>query len=712
MPAAAANLPDGRVMTWAAARKTTFTDGGGRTATSIFDPVHMTATDRFVANTNHDMFCPGTAQLADGRIMVTGGSNAGATSFYDPADNSWSTGPRMQVPRGYHSMTPLSNGDVFTLGGSWSGGLGGKIGEIWSPGRGWRRLSGIPTDSFETADPGGIFRSDNHMWLFEARNGRVFHAGPSRAMHWINTNGNGSFQRAGRRGDDRDAMNGNAVMYDIGRILTLGGSTSYSRRDPASNRSYTIDIRDGNNANVRRSGNMRFPRTYVNSVVLPSGEVVAVGGLSNSRIFTDDGAVLNAEIWNPRNGQWRALARMNEARAYHSIGLLLKDGRVMVGGGGLCDCRVNHLSVEVLTPPYLLNRDGSRATRPRFLRRINARASLGSRLTVKMNTNTNHDFALVRTGVVTHSTNNDQRRIPLNVVNRDRDEFTLQVPSNGSIVQPGEYFLFALNKRGVPSVAENIRITSGPEMAFRDSRGRFLRPEGGFVRARNNEIRAAEVFTLDKENDAGRIAIKTNEGNFLRSNADGNLTVAGAFRSGFTNFLLVNRSRTLTALQGFHRNFIVTARSGFARIDQARANVPEANFRAIDLTNRNVPRNVTLTDSEGRFIAIDSAGNLTSASREVAIRRDHFTLIPINTNRFALQSSSGLYVGTNSNGRLRAVNTVMGPNEQFLLRRNNDGTFAIRAVSNRRFVSVRPDRSVRANSSQLRSRERLRITFD
>ena len=30
------------------------------------------------------------------------------------------------------------------------------------------------------------------MWLFEAKDGRVFHAGPAKQMHWFNLTGDGS----------------------------------------------------------------------------------------------------------------------------------------------------------------------------------------------------------------------------------------------------------------------------------------------------------------------------------------------------------------------------------------------------------------------------------------------------------------------------------------------------------------------------------------
>ena len=72
------------------------------------------------------MFCPGVAILPNGDIMVTGGLSDQQTSIYDPATNSWTAGPQMNIGRGYQGMTLLSNGQAFTLGGSWSGALGGK----------------------------------------------------------------------------------------------------------------------------------------------------------------------------------------------------------------------------------------------------------------------------------------------------------------------------------------------------------------------------------------------------------------------------------------------------------------------------------------------------------------------------------------------------------------------------------------------------------
>ena len=282
VPVAAANLPDGRVVYWSAYERFDFGGNNGFTATAIFDPSTGTSTENIVQHTNHDMFCPGTATLEDGRIMITGGSSSEAVTIYDPVTNQWTQEPQMVVARGYHSMTVLHDGSVFTVGGSWSGGLGGKFGEIWNPNRNrWHPLPNIETGPLETNDVDGIFKSDNHMWLFQSPNRRIFQAGPSRQMHWLDvrgTNGRGRITPSVTRGSDTDAMNGNAVMYDVGKILTVGGAENYSQ-GPGSRSTHIVDITQ-DEASVEKVGDLSSPRSFCDSVVLPSGEVVVFGGQS------------------------------------------------------------------------------------------------------------------------------------------------------------------------------------------------------------------------------------------------------------------------------------------------------------------------------------------------------------------------------------------------------------------------------------------------
>lgn len=90
----------------------------------------------------------------------------------------------------------------------------------------WTLLPGCPVAPMLTNDQDGVFRQDNHAWLFGWKEGTVFQAGPSSAMNWYSTTGNGGQKSAGKRASDPDSMDGNAVMYDAanGKIVTMGGS--------------------------------------------------------------------------------------------------------------------------------------------------------------------------------------------------------------------------------------------------------------------------------------------------------------------------------------------------------------------------------------------------------------------------------------------------------------------------------------------------------
>ncbi|MFK3739659.1 galactose oxidase-like domain-containing protein [Massilia sp. TN1-12] len=456
VPVAAANLPNGKVVTWAAFSPTTFSGDNGFTATALFDPATLSVTQRWVAETGHDMFCPGTSLLADGRLLVNGGSSSQKTSIYDFANDTWGASYPMQVARGYQGNATLSNGNVLTLGGSWSGPIGDKNGEIWRDGAGWTLMSGIPIAPFITPDPDGVYRGDNHLWLFSQAGGRVFQAGPGVEMHWIDTNGSGAVTSAGRRGDDVSSMNGNAVMYDIGKILKTGGAQAYEEVD-ATAAAYTIDI-SGGSARVKKLSPMRYARAMHNSVVLPNGQVVILGGQTYVKIFSDDRSVLMTEIWDPRTEAFTPLRALTVPRNYHSFSLLLPDGRVLIGGGGLCDfnCTTNHLDAQILTPPYLLNANGTAASRPNIVSAAR-QARYGGTIAATTNRAVSQ-FVLMRLSAVTHSLNNDQRRVPLTFTTTGATSYTLRAPANAGIAPPGYYMLFALDANGVPSVAWMLQL--------------------------------------------------------------------------------------------------------------------------------------------------------------------------------------------------------------------------------------------------------------
>lgn len=127
---------------------------------------------RTIANTQHDMFCPGISSLPDGRIIISGGSDADDTTFFDPSTNAFVKGPALKTPRGYQTSTTLSDGRVFTIGGAYSGPRQSKDGEIFNPTTNtWTALPGAKVAPMLTIDAEGVWRTDNHGWLVSWKNG-------------------------------------------------------------------------------------------------------------------------------------------------------------------------------------------------------------------------------------------------------------------------------------------------------------------------------------------------------------------------------------------------------------------------------------------------------------------------------------------------------------------------------------------------------------
>ncbi len=491
IPVAAAMLPTGNIVVWSSNMTLTFEGDIGtmpsNTLMAVLNPTTGTVTPALDSGVAADMFCPGVATLPDGRLLVNGGSSSSHTSVYSPfagQNGTWGDAKPMNNARGYNSNVTLSNGSVFTIGGSWSGSPDQtRDGEVWSPNVGWQLtdISGTLVLGPELIDQaqGWLQYGDDHTWLFAMPNGRVFFAGPANQM-WFFNPFTGAATEAGTRGNDPYSINGVAVMYEPGKIFKAGGAQAYTN-DPtllptpvdATNSAYIIDI-TANYTNqtaqpvVTQIAPINHARSFANGVVLPDGEVFLVGGQSKPHSFHDDNAVMTPELWNPVTQKSIDLASMPTPRNYHSTALLIPDGRVFVGGGGQCgDCfqddgttpdpTANHLNYELYSPPYLFAANGSLAARP-TITTAPLDFTLGDPLAVNASTNVTA-FSLVRLGSATHTVDTDQRRIPLSITSNASGKFVLTAPSDPGITVPGYYMLFALNANNVPSIASIIHVS-------------------------------------------------------------------------------------------------------------------------------------------------------------------------------------------------------------------------------------------------------------
>ncbi|KAM0227732.1 hypothetical protein ACHAPO_011300 [Fusarium lateritium] len=450
-----------------------FGGASGRTQFGALDLPTGVVAQREVADTHHDMFCPGMSQLGDGRIIIQGGSDAEAVTFYNPKDNSFTRGPDMKMPRGYQTSTILSDGRIFTIGGAYSGPRQGKNGEVYDPKTNkWTMLTGADVKPMLTTDHEGIWREDNHAWLFGWKKGSVFQAGPSTTQHWYSTKQKGSVRLSGKR-DDVNAMCGVFAMYDAlnGKILTAGGAADYTNSNANKHAHITTIGEAYKPASVKRIADMAFPRGFGNAAVLPDGTVLITGGQRRAMVFTNTDGILVPELYNPATNKWTQLAPHAVPRNYHSVSILLPDATVFIGGGGLCyvnkiggssagcDKTADHADGEIFQPPYLFNKDGSLAARPLISGLVQKGVKAGSTLKFKVtNSSGKVTMSLVRMGSVTHSVNSDQRRVPLTNFSVKGNDYSVKLPSDNGILLPGYYYLFVMNAQGVPSMSKTVQI--------------------------------------------------------------------------------------------------------------------------------------------------------------------------------------------------------------------------------------------------------------
>ena len=220
------------------------------------------------------------------------------------------------------------------------------------------------------------------------------------------------------------------------------------------------------------------PRHQANATILPTGEVFVSGGQT---VFFGDVAttgVLQGEIYNPFSKdpekEWRTVASANVPRAYHSVASLMPDGRVWhAGTTPETDVRVEEERVEIYEPWYYSK------TRP-VIREMKGPEDpiypggivmhphdRGLTQVVVDHFRDVKKFVLVRAGSDTHAFNPDQRYIDLGrpvlldsdfSTNTPRFKYSFTSPPSTSIAPPGNYLLFAIDDRGVPSVGRFIRL--------------------------------------------------------------------------------------------------------------------------------------------------------------------------------------------------------------------------------------------------------------
>lgn len=223
-------------------------------------------------------------------------------------------------------------------------------------------------------------------------------------------------------------------------------------------------------------GPMAFGRINGHCVLLPDATVLICGGHNHYKWNSIAGGTtpsLAAEIFtpgaSPGTGTFRTVASMVDPRMYHSIALLLPDGRVLAAGGAnanLTEPTVtypplwvgrtygagtprNMKTFEFYEPPYM-HKGGTRPVIDDVRRNgaTTARIEYGQTFTVVTAQAADIDkVSFMRLGACTHHTDSEQRYVRLEFT-RGSGELRVTAVSDPNVAPPGYYMLWIVDTTG------------------------------------------------------------------------------------------------------------------------------------------------------------------------------------------------------------------------------------------------------------------------
>ncbi|MEH2423433.1 MAG: galactose oxidase-like domain-containing protein [Nostoc sp.] len=395
-----------------------------------------------------DLFCAGHSFTADGLLMVAGGTlrydpfcGLLVALMFDPITEKWVKKPSMNNGRWYPTLLTLGSGRIFALSGQAKDGSLNRQPEIYSATfpNGW---NAFPVTSF--------FQPYAHLFLLSS--GSIFYSGAQMGGNHDVTPRiltlPGTFTQSipekvvpGLQAANFGNQAASVLLPPAQdqKVMILGGGTATT----ATNRVNIVDLKVSNPTYVPAKS-LNYARMHHSAVLLPDRTVFVCNGSKMNEDLTQ--SMLPAEIYNPATNTWTVVARQKVPRVYHSVALLLPDGRVATAGGNPRRT-VNELRLEIYSPAYMSR------SRP-IIQSAAKTLSYGLQFTIQTPQARNIKWvSLIRPTANTHSCDTEQRLVDVPIIFRNATSLKVTVTNNRNIAPPGWYMLFISDYSGTPSVA-------------------------------------------------------------------------------------------------------------------------------------------------------------------------------------------------------------------------------------------------------------------
>lgn len=499
-------LPDGKVLAWGPYLGGT-NNPANQTVVQIWDPTAPCPPDTAdpnkpclqqttLSSAFENLYCSGHSFLPDGKLLVTGGTAAPGNghpsnalgikkaALFDYATGTWTQLPDMNDRRWYPTNLTLPNGSVLAWGGQTVNSVINPVSQVFE-----KQADGSYTwRTLNVTHPETDFQY--YTWINMLSSGKALATVGISAKSYMLTVGD-SFRYPkdflykyplhatdstydGQLNEPHQG--GSQIVYDKDQLVVIGGSWNLPK--------YTVETINVNNSTPQwqKVGRLITERRHHNSTILPDGKVLVTGGNKGSGFNNtcSQHAVKEAELWDPsdpgtadQTGKWQPMAIASQARIYHSAAVLMPDGRVFTGGttafpadgtatypnGTACSGGVSdNYTIEVFSPPYLFNSDGTPATRPQ-ISSAPSQASYGQTIQFTVsNAGSGSKVSLVRLPSVTHSFNQNQGFVKL-TPSISGQTFSVTIPANRNEIVPGHYMMFVINSSGVPSEAKIVQVS-------------------------------------------------------------------------------------------------------------------------------------------------------------------------------------------------------------------------------------------------------------